>query len=314
MDHLTRDARGTLQVEKSVTNSVITNKIPVITNSKALFNAASEDKGLNHNLVAKRDLILIGDENVRGLGQMIQDHDVNGHVIVRAGQGFKAAENQVAHDIATMNDNATFVLGFGTVDIGQRSMDETKRSITRVIQKCDQAGKRVNLGLIKVPPQRLRLRQQNANDLNNFLVEMARKTGSRVHILDCNFNTNDTGINGMFCNYQGKQKMASEMKRFIRQAAGSIPVPPNHMVTSPRAQRLGFKPSHKNSADKSLPLTICSLNANGMSEAKSDYLQDLVKSYDIVVIQETWNTANRKIEMIDATVFMSFDKACIKIL
>ena len=42
---------------------------------------------------------------------------------------------------------------------------------------------------------------------------------------------------------------------------------------------------------------ICSWNVNGMSSEKSILIENFVCNYDIVCLQETWNTADRNIDI-----------------
>ena len=50
-------------------------------------------------------------------------------------------------------------------------------------------------------------------------------------------------------------------------------------------------------------LSICSLNINGMTESKAVCLREVLlkKMYDIIALQETWNTTHRKIDLADFT-------------
>ena len=52
-------------------------------------------------------------------------------------------------------------------------------------------------------------------------------------------------------------------------------------------------------------LSIYSLNVNGMSKAKLECLKDTFNSHDIVILQETWNTIDRNIDIDGFTSFHS---------
>ena len=178
----------------------------------------------------KTSLLVTGDANVKGLG-LIQDTDIRGQVIVRAGKGLCEAEKLVVNGIYTVKDNKVIVMGFGAEDLGSEDTNKAKQSTRKTVTKCNREGNIVHIGLLKIPPQKHRLQQNEANNINtcsllfhmemdsrlqqneannintcSFMFHMEMDSRNNIHMIDCKLKANDIGNNDMHCNYVGKNQ------------------------------------------------------------------------------------------------------------
>ena len=136
-----------------------------------------------------------------------------------------------------------------------------------------------------------------ANTLNKYMLHRCRNSPNIVFI-DCKLSFDDISQDGKHCNSGGLVKIAAAIKRFAR--LGRVP---RHIFDLEDCNNdknegqddLAKKRIDSRSSDHSL--SVCSWNINGHD--KIQFIKQCMLKYEIVILQETWHTIDRVIDIDD---------------
>ena len=187
-------------------------KIPIIVNG--ISSLAKKMSGTD-----KLDVLVVGDASVRGLGPLIQDNDINGQAVVRAGHTLKEGASDMTMDMKAAADNTVIITGYGVQDLDMGNIEQTKGRIDSMIKTVEAGGKRVRVGLLKIPPQIDSRRNAQAKECNNYLIHQC-KSSHWTKVIDSKLCFDDISKDGMFVNKQGRFKMAEAIKNFVKTTRG----------------------------------------------------------------------------------------------
>jgi hypothetical protein len=178
----------------------------------------------------KIDILLVGDASVRGLGPLIQDSDIDGHVVVRAGHTLKEGARDIRTDTKMVTEDTVIITGYGVRELETGSIEQAKNRMDRMINLIEAEGSRAKVGILKIPPQIDSRRNLQAKELNSHLLQKC-KNAHLATVIDSKLSFNDISRDGMFINRQGQLKMAAAIKMFARSNRGRQSAEHKHSAT-----------------------------------------------------------------------------------
>ena len=185
-------------------------------------------------LQPKNNLILVGDESIRGMGQYLQGNGLTSEVVVRGGHSHAEANRDLLSDLQRLKANDVLVTSYGIRDMDSRNIHSTKNSMLRLINAAERQQNK--MGMLRIPPQSDNRRNEMAKDLNRFL-ECQCKNSQTVFFIDPKLSYDDTSKEGKFLSISGKNKTAEVLRHFVKPSL-EYAVDASHTHQDPESHRV----------------------------------------------------------------------------
>jgi hypothetical protein len=233
---LTRNHPSALQGKKSTTETIAqldySYNIPVVVN-KFTSLAANNNKYESdnyHTLTETRprkphqppvkpkyaEVLIVGDNSVRGLGPLIQDNCISGSVSVRGGADINAMLHDIQSDANTVKasdaSRRLLITSYGRSDLDNGRGSIPRKDLQMMVNALANTQQDIQTAVMAIPPRMTANRMEYAvTEANEYLQKLCKDVG--IHFLDSKLGHRDIGRNDLL-NDMGRSKTATAVKYF----------------------------------------------------------------------------------------------------
>ena len=180
----------------------------------------------------KIEVLIVGDDSVRNIGELLQNPQISSYVAVRGGIGLQGIREGLPGDTAVQE--RAIVLSVGNEEIKCIDSDQVINNLNDLITSMEQASNPC-MALLPLLPQRELDLDRKVGAVNRFMRERCRD--SNVIVMDTNLNVWDTSRNGAELSTRGRAKVTATILNVIPPTVKPCGIPSITTAPAP-AQRV----------------------------------------------------------------------------